>query len=95
MIVERFTHTAKPGYREELVELLKGWVEGSGAPGRVLTPGYADWDMVELDVEWETNEDMDKFWNDYDSSQPGVSEFHKKNKDLRESGSTRVVWETK
>ncbi len=37
MIVERYTHTAKPGCQAELVELLKGWVEGSGTSSRVLT----------------------------------------------------------
>jgi hypothetical protein len=94
MIVVRYTHTAKPGYRKELVELLKGWVEGAGVSGRVLTPGYANWDQIELEVEWERQEDMDKFWADYDRSRPGVAEFHKKIDGLRESGSTRVCWYT-
>jgi len=93
MIIERFTHTAKPGCRKELVELLKGWVEGAGAPGRVFTPGLADWERVELDLEFETVQDRDKFWAGYDPSQPGVAEFYEKNSDLRESGSTRVRWE--
>jgi hypothetical protein len=91
MIVQRFTCTAKPGYREELVELLKGWVEGLGAPGRVLTSD--DWDKVEMDLEWEREEDRVKFWNDYHHS-PNA-EFHKKLNDLRESGSIFVRWETK
>ena len=95
MIVDRYTHTAKPGCRDELVKLLKGWVKGAGVSGRVLTPGRADWDRIELDVEWETKEDMDKFWADYDSSQPEFAEFYETISDLRESGSTRVVWETK
>jgi hypothetical protein len=94
MIVVRYTHTAKPGCRNELVELLKGWVKGAGVQGRVLTPGYANWDMVALDVEWETQEDLDKFWAEYDRSQPGCAEFHERVSDLRESGSTRVRWET-
>ena len=37
---------------------------------------------------------MDKFWADYDSSQPGVAEFHEKVHGLREAGSTTVVWIT-
>jgi hypothetical protein len=94
MLVVRYTHTAKPGCRDELVKLLKGWVEGSGVQGQVLTPGYADFDMVELDVEWETGEDSRRFWADYDRSQPGVAEFHEKLAGLRETGSTRVEWWT-
>ena len=94
MIVTRFTHTAKAGCRKELVELLKGWMEGAGATGRVLTPAYADWDKVELEIEFETEQDQDKFWAGYDPSQPGCAEFYKKNSDLRESGSTTVDWHT-
>jgi hypothetical protein len=96
MIVVRYTHTAKPGKRNEIIELLKGWVEGAGVSGRVLTPGYANWDAVEIEVEWETEEDRRKFWAGYDSirSRPRVAEFHEKLSDLRESGSTRVQWQT-
>ena len=93
MIVIRYTHTAKPGKRNELIDLLKNWIE-AGMPGRVLTPGYADWDKVELECEWETEEDRQKFWADYDRSHPKIVEFHEKISDLRESGSTRVRWET-
>ena len=94
MIVRRYTHTAKPGHRTELVELLKGWVEGAGVSGRVLTPGYANWDRVQVEVDWETQEARDKYSADYDRSQPGVAEFHEKINDLRESGSTTVQWQT-
>jgi hypothetical protein len=94
MIVTRFTHSAKPGCREALVEVLKGWVEGSGVSGRVMTPGWADWDKVELVVEWESDEDIDKFWANYDSSQPWAADLHKRLDELRQSCSTNVRWET-
>ena len=94
MIVQRITHTAKPGKLGEIIELLKGFVEGSGASGRVLTPGWVNWDTVQVEVEWETEEDMDKFWTDLDRSLPGVAEAFARINDLRESGSTDVKWET-
>jgi hypothetical protein len=94
MIVVRYTHTAKPGRRDELVELLKGWAKGAGVSGRVLTPGWVNWDKVQLEVEWEKEEDMDRFWADFDPSRLGVAELHEKLDDLRESGSTRVRWDT-
>ena len=91
----RYTHTAKPGKRKELVELLKGWAEYPGASGRVLTPGYANWDTAQLELEFETREDRDRFMAGVDWSQPRIAEFVEKISDLRESGgSTTVVWET-
>ena len=94
MIVKRYTHTAKPGKRGELIEVLKDWLEGSGASGRVLTPGHTNWDTVQVELEHETEEDMDKFWADLDRSHPAVAGVHKRINALRESGSSNVQWRT-
>jgi hypothetical protein len=95
MVIERITHKAKPGCRTELVELLKGWLEWAGATGRVLTPGWANWETVEIELDYETQEDLDKFWADFDGSRPEHVEFFKKLNSLRESGTTRVIWSTR
>ena len=88
MIVIRVTHRAKMGHGSELIELLKGWLENEGRSGRVYSSRNT-WDTVSLDVEFESDEDINKWragWNP-----PGDRPFMKKLNALRELGST---WET-
>ena len=91
MIVRRFTHKAKVGRKSELVDVLKGWLEKSGLTGRVCS-SYYGWDTVSCDLEFETSEDLDKLWGNFDWNQPFAVEFLKKLDELRESGSTKETW---
>jgi hypothetical protein len=88
MLVERWTWKAKQGHRRELIELIKAWVERNGFTPRVSSVVYGAWDTVSSDLEFETIEDRQKFWEAFDWSQPEVAEFLKTLQNLIESETT-------
>ena len=91
MIVERWTHTVKVGGRKsELVDALKDWLKLNGLTGRVYTYRYA-WDKVCIDVEFETEKDLRKQWDNYDPRAPGIAEVHKVLDDVRESTNGEIL----
>ena len=92
MIVERWTWKAKVGRRDELIELAKAWVERYGLTGRVCTFEFGGtWNIVFVDVEFETMQDQQKFWDDYDWSRPEAIETLKKFQNLWEPDSTHEL----
>lgn len=92
MIIERWTWKVKVGCRAEVIELVKAVVEESGLTPRVCTFTYGRYyEMVTSDLEFETEEDQKKFWNDLDSSQPAWVEWQKKRPDLTESSRRELL----
>ena len=85
MLIERRTFKTKVGCRDEVIKLLKALVEEQGLTPRVCTYVDGPEDIVTSDYEFETMEDMDKFWNDVDPSGPVFVEAHEKVPDLIES----------
>ena len=85
MIVERFTWKAKVGCEAEVVKLVKALVEEAGFTPRVCTYTFGPFHLVTSDLEFETEEERQKFWNDIDSSQPAYAEWRKKRPGLIES----------
>ena len=85
MIIERWTWNVKVGCRDEVIELVKALVEETGLTPRVCTFTYGPYETVTSDLEFETEEDHKKFWDDLDWSQPKAAEWSKKRPDLTES----------
>jgi hypothetical protein len=89
MIVERWTWKAKPGRRDQLIELVKHWVEHFGLTPRVCSHDWGNWDTVSSDLEFETDEGRQKFWAGVGGSEH--TETLKKMEDLIESGTTHEL----
>ncbi len=85
MRIMRFTWKAKTGCRAEVIRLVKAMVVELSLTPRVCTYMYGAYDIVTSYLEFETEEDQNKFWNNIDTSQPAWVEFHKKLPDLVES----------
>ena len=85
MIIARYTWKAKSGCRAEVITLVKAMVERLGFTPRVCTYEWGSYDIVTSDLEFETMEDLDKFWKDLDRSQPAWVEWLKNYPDLVES----------
>ena len=85
MIVRRFLWKAKTGGRAEVIELVKAMVEELGFTPRVCTYRDGSYDTVISYLEFETEEDEKRMWDNIDSSQPAWVEWHKRSPDLVES----------
>ena len=89
MIVERWTYQAKFRHKGELIELIKTFVERHGLTPRVWTYTYGGaFETVSLDLEFETEEDQQKYWAGVDISQGEDAEMHEKLLDLITPGIT-------
>jgi hypothetical protein len=91
MIVERWTWKVKVGSRAEVIELLKDWVQAAGLTPRVCTYVYGLYEVVTSDLEFETQEDQNQFWNDLDWSRPALAEWSKRRPDLTESSHRELL----
>jgi hypothetical protein len=91
MIVERFTHKPKVGHTYELVKLAKDWLERHNLTGRVCTIEFGRLSTVCMELEFETMQDLLKFWDGYDWAEPEVIETTKAFEDLLETEPTREV----
>ncbi len=82
MIVKR--HTWRVGFdqREEYVEAVKAAVEATGLTPRVYSYLYGPKDIVTLDREFETMQDLQKFEDNYDFKSPAHVKFAEKSKAL-------------
>ena len=91
-VVERWTWKVKAGCRDEFVELVKSWVERHGLTPRVCSFLFGAWNTVSSDLEFETEEDRQKFYDDIvDWSQPENVKLLQKLNDLRESDLTHEL----
>jgi len=92
-VVIRFTHTAKPGCRNELAQLVKGQIERHGFTTRIYLPSFtsSDWEKVTVEREFETEQERREFCDNFDWSDPDVVEYEKKVHELR-VGFTREMF---
>jgi hypothetical protein len=56
-----------------------------GLTPRVCIFTFGPWDIVTSDLDFDTEENRRKFWNDIDGSQPAYAEWRKKRPDLADS----------
>ena len=82
MLVERHTWRVEYGQRSEWVEVVKAWVEAAGLTPRVCSYLYGPKDIVTSDLEFETIQDIQKFWDNFDSKSPAHVSLHEKQHDL-------------
>ena len=88
MIVQRYTFKVKPGCKGDFIQLTKALVEESGRTPRVCSYTFGPYHTVISDLEFESEEDMRKYWDEVDWSGPQASEWLKKHNELIESGAT-------
>ena len=86
MIVQRITWKVKVGCKNEFIELTKAVVEEQGLTPRVCSYVFGPYDVVTSDLEFETEEDQQKYHTDW--SKPKTAEWAKKHAELTESGTT-------
>ena len=85
MIIARYSWKAKTGCRAGIIEFIKGLVKELGFTPRVCTHVWGSYDMVTSDLEFETMEDLDKFWSNLEPIPAFVEWEEKKRVDLVES----------
>jgi len=93
MIVVRWTYRTKVGCRDEYIKLLKAAVAELGLTPRVCSYKAGPQDIVESDLEFETEEIHQQWSSSFDASLPAVAEWRKRRPDLLESGTVREVLE--
>ena len=83
MIVERWTWKVKVGCRAEVVKAIKAAVEEIGLTPRICSFIFGPFDIVISDLEFESEEDMNKNRAvRYDKGGPALAEWHKKRREL-------------
>jgi hypothetical protein len=91
MIIERFTWKVGHQQMDEFIKSVKAMVEKAGWTTRICTFMFGPMDIVIHDLEFETEEDRQKYWTSIDWSLPEITEFKKKYADLAESGATHEL----
>ena len=89
MIVGRYTYRTKVGCKHEYIQLLKAAVAELGLTPRVCSYHAGPQDIVESDLEFETEEIHQQWSSSFDASLPAVAEWLKRLPDLIESGTVR------
>jgi hypothetical protein len=90
MIVQRHTIVARPGNRDEMVEILQALWKLTPHP----TPTYRIYlpmgslDVIQQEIEFEDFEAQEKFWAAAAWSMPEGAPYRKKWNELRDSGVT-------
>jgi hypothetical protein len=85
MVIERWTWKAKFGCKDEVIKFVKAVVEEAGLTPRVCSYVFGPYEIVTSDLEFETEQDRQEFWDDFDGNKPNITEWHKKQRDLTES----------
>jgi hypothetical protein len=91
MIVERWTWKVKLGCRAEVIELAKTAIAEAGLTPRICSFIFGPYDIVSSDLEFESEEDRQKWWAGLDWSQPGLAEWRKKEPELLVSGTSHEL----
>jgi hypothetical protein len=92
MIVERFTWHVKPGHQQEFVELVKGERERIGkAEVRIYVPFYGPHNVVIGELEFETLEDQDGFWQEWWQA-PEAQTYMEALSQLQDAGGSHELW---
>jgi hypothetical protein len=90
-IVNRRTHIAKRGHRQEVIEMLKG-EEGGPYVSRVSTAHYGPFDVAVLEVEFADLAAMEAGWNAWFASERGGN-FMSRWVEITEPGGSNEVWQ--
>ena len=85
MIIQRFTWKVKPGCKNKFIDLTKALVQEAGLTPRVWSFVSEPSDIVGSDLEFETEQDRQTFWDKVDKSKPAWVEWQTKGGDLTES----------
>ncbi len=89
MIVQRMTFVAKPGHRDEIVEIVQdSWKLVDLPPTyRIYLPITGPSDAVYQEIEFEDFEQREKFWTDF-MAMPGLGPLAEKWNKVRDTGNT-------
>jgi hypothetical protein len=85
------TWEAKPGCREKLLEWARKGRElpgGKDVASRIYSTRHGNWHQVTMEIEFETQEDLDKHWASIDWSLPEVQAYDKELWELVTPGHT-------
>lgn len=91
MIVNRRAFNVKKGCMEELVALLVAERERLDSDYRIYAPGISPFDVVVLELEFESLEEYETAWAEWSAS-PESDEFMEKFNGLTLPGGTNEVW---
>jgi len=94
MYINRRTFSTKLGHWQDAVAILKNgashldWVP----PSRVLIPHFGTFGLVQLELEFETLADYEKFWASFDAA-PERDGIMARWLETIEQGGTNELWE--
>ena len=91
MIVHRMTWKMKLDCRSEFIELTKAMLEEAGVTHRVCSFIFGPYDVVLVDLEFETEQDRQAYFANLDWSKPKITEWGKKHDDLIEPGTVNEL----
>jgi len=93
MFVNRFTRIVKKGHYDEAVALVKSEIERFPPPHATrLYSGYAaPTDTLLIEFEFESLEELGKFWEDW-FADPESEKHREKINDLTETGGDNEIW---
>ena len=92
MIVQRWMFNVKQGRMEEAVAVILVEIEKSCPPNtRVFTSHIGHRDVLDVDFEFESLAELEKFWAEW-QARPETPAFGGKWDDLTERGATNETW---
>ena len=91
MIVHRWTWKTNPGCREEFIALSKAAFEAQGVTPRICSFIFGPYDTVLVEIEFQSEQDRQAFFDHIDWSKPETSEWGKRHDDLVESGTVNEL----
>jgi hypothetical protein len=93
MLVDRRTWVVKRGRMEEALELFKAEGKRIGSPPvwRLYAPNIGGFDLLALELEYESLEAYERSWAEYSAS-PEAAAFQEKLYELTEVGCANELW---
>jgi len=93
MLVDRRTWVVKRRCMEEALELIKAEGKRVGSPPvwRLYEPKVGGFDLLALEMEYESLEAYEKWWAEYSAS-PEAAAFQGKLYELTEVGGANELW---
>jgi len=92
MYIERHEFLFRPGCLEDAVALTKNEIQITSAIARVLTPYYAQWDHLILELAFQEMADPGKFWGNW-SNLPTTQKFWEQWLPLALPGGSTSLWQ--
>ena len=95
MLVNRRTFVVKRGCLLEVVALVQEMLEKYPVPGerkyRFYHPCIAPFDILTMEMEFESLDDYEKHWDDWNAG-PQAKEWVEKSQPLLQGGGTNEIW---